>query len=78
MEDRERGLLVAEAEPVGFPDFLKTVRIEPLNYGFMVNVGCQSFAIESTEKLLKLLAAYYTDPRTVEKQWMDTRTLPEV
>jgi len=53
-------------------DNLREIRIEPLNSGFIVRVGCQSAAIETNESLLKGLKAYLEDPRGFEKKWFGT------
>jgi hypothetical protein len=49
----------------------KTITIESLNYGFAVNVGCQSFAIENVDTLVNMIGKYLKDPKTVEKQWFN-------
>lgn len=46
-----------------------SIHIEPLNFGYMVRVGCQSFAIETADKLVTAMAAYLADPAKVQKQW---------
>ena len=46
-----------------------SIHIEPLNFGYMVRVGCQSFAIESTDKLVTALAAYLAEPEKVQNMW---------
>ena len=51
------------------------IKITALDYGYMVKVGCQSFAIESTEKMIKNLEAYLNDPRGVEKKWNEKKEL---
>ncbi len=48
----------------------KEVRIRPLNHGYVVEVGCQSFAIESADKLTALINQYLKDPVEVEKAWL--------
>ncbi len=51
------------------------IKIKPLNYGYIVNVGCQSFAIEDKNKLLKNLEAYLTNPSATEKKWRENKEL---
>ena len=53
------------------------ISVEPLNRGFVVRVGCQSFAISSKQELVKLFAAYVLDPVKVEADWMKEGKLPE-
>lgn len=48
----------------------KEIVIRPLNHGYVITVGCQSFAIENAFKLSGLLLAYLRDPVEVEKAWM--------
>lgn len=48
---------------------LRDIRIQPLNSGYLVNVGCQSVAVETTEALLKALTSYLNNPTKFEKQW---------
>ncbi len=60
-----------ETEPVQTQDrtvpmFSHSINIQPLNRGFLVNVGCQSIAFESHEKMLKYLSEYLSDPRGFE------------
>jgi hypothetical protein len=52
------------------------VNIRPLNYGFIVEVGCQTFAIERVEDLISKLSAYLTTPNEVAGIWMNERKLP--
>jgi len=48
---------------------IQKINIEPLDYGFRVKVGCQLFAVESVESLLKKLTLYYNNPKKVEDHW---------
>jgi hypothetical protein len=57
-----------EERPVEQP-LIRQINIEPLNYGFMVRIGCQTFAIETPDKLIEKLTGYLKDPNTVEKKW---------
>ena len=45
------------------------IRIEGLNYGYLVKVGCQSAAIETKEKLVRWLDAYLINPDKVKAEW---------
>jgi len=47
------------------------IQIESLNFGYIVRVGCQSFAIESADKLVTALAAYLAEPEKVQRMWFD-------
>ena len=48
----------------------REISIIPLNHGFMVRIGCQSFAIESIDKLTSLLNRYLTNPAKTEESWL--------
>lgn len=52
----------------------REITIKPLNYGFVVTVGCHSFAIETKEKLVEKLRQYYDNPAKTE-QWHQTKSL---
>ena len=48
---------------------LREVNIRPLSSGYLVNVGCQSVAVETTETLLKTLGEYLNNPTGFERDW---------
>lgn len=48
---------------------LRSINIEPLNRGYVVRVGCQTFAIGSKKLLLAKLTEYLTDPQGTENKW---------
>lgn len=45
----------------------KEINIRPLDYGFIINVGCQTVAIESKQDLIKYLTEYIQNPLELEK-----------
>jgi len=47
------------------------VHISQLDHGYQVSVGCKTFAIEGTAKLISLLAAYLDNPIEIEKKLED-------
>lgn len=51
------------------PDTLRQIRISELNNGFVVEVGCKSFAIETKARLITLLASYIQEPRATEEKY---------
>ena len=53
----------------------REINIQSLDYGYIVNVGCQSYAIEGIEKLITNLEAYLKDPNMVERKWFKDRKL---
>ena len=54
---------------------MREVNIRQLNHGYFVQIGCQQFAIETSEKLLSALADYMKDPQGTEKAWFDGKFL---
>lgn len=48
---------------------LREVVIKPLSSGYLVSVGCQSVAVETTENLLNALGKYLKNPAEFEKNW---------
>ena len=52
------------------------INIKQLSYGYVVNIGCQSFAIENSETLIKGLSNYLKSPSECEKVWMKDKRLP--
>ena len=48
----------------------REINIQPMNYGFVVIVGCQTFVFETAEKMLTNLTAYLADPDVMERAWM--------
>lgn len=60
-------------ETTGYPSgkVKHQIQIEPLDYGFIVKVGCQTLAVESSERLLKGLTKYYANPNKAQKDWFE-------
>jgi len=52
----------------------RKISIQPLNHGYLVRVGCQSIAFETTAKLLDELRDYLLDPEKTEHIYMETST----
>ena len=73
MEDREvdyGGEVQAESPS----NHLREVNIKPLDSGYLVKVGCQSVAVETTEALAKALNDYFTRPEAFERAWFKNRS----
>lgn len=69
-ENRPTGqAMLAEAPRPENP--MRRIEIQPQGYGFLVTVGCQSFAIETKERLIEKLTAYLFNPVETEKKWFD-------
>ncbi len=52
---------------------MRGIFIDPLNYGFIVKIGCQKFAIETKERLIEKLTEYINNPQDVERKWMRSK-----
>lgn len=50
---------------------MRPIEINSLNRGFVVRVGCQSFAIESKETLIQKLIEYINDPEKTEQKYQE-------
>lgn len=64
------------ADPSPTFNQLHTINIRPLHYGFIVEVGCQTFAVEKVEDLVSRLSAYLTTPNEVAFNWLHENKLP--
>lgn len=65
----------APTPPIETPKKAYSINIEQLDFGYIVRVGCQTFAVESIEKVVANLEAYLKDPKDIEKQWYSNKTL---
>lgn len=54
---------------------IREITIKPLDYGFIVKVGCQSFAMETKETVVEKLTTYLNNPSDTEVKWMRDRIL---
>lgn len=59
----------APTAPFG-PDRIKEIRISQVDHGYIINVGCQTFAVESIKRLVKNIEKYLESPEEIEKAWM--------
>ena len=58
-----------------YPSKARQITIEQMDFGYIVRVGCQTYAIETIEKIMINLGDYLKDPGKVEGEWYKTRTL---
>lgn len=49
----------------------REISIQPMNYGFVVRVGCQTFVFETAEKMMTNLNSYLADPDGIERAWLN-------
>ena len=61
-------------EQVGTPNY--QIIVHPLTSGYTVQIGCQSFAVESVESLIYRLSAYLRNPEKVISDWTEFGKLP--
>ena len=64
-----------EIDEIVIPNNKHNVTIHSLDFGYNVKIGCQNFAVETVEKLIKNLEAFLNDPRGTEKKWTKERKL---
>jgi hypothetical protein len=48
---------------------IRPIQIDQLNRGYVVRVGCHSFAIADAPELIAYLTTYISDPNKTEKNW---------
>jgi hypothetical protein len=48
----------------------RQITITPQDYGYLVNVGCQTVCIETKEKLIEKLIAYINNPSETEQKYL--------
>lgn len=74
MEERA---CLAEPMPIhSYENLNYRIEINTLNHGYVISVGCQTFAIEERERLISLLAAYLRNPGEVQRDWTENKLLP--
>lgn len=47
------------------------IRVDGLNIGYVLNVGCQSIAVQNKEQLKKLICDYIDNPEEVAKKYTE-------
>lgn len=50
---------------------VREITITPLDYGFVLKVGCKSIALDSPQKLLFGLKKYLSNPDKVESEFLE-------
>ena len=51
----------------------REINIVEMDYGYMVRVGCQSFAIEKTDDLIEKLTMYLRNPEVTEEMYFNNK-----
>jgi hypothetical protein len=75
-DDRANRPISLENDTIAkYPSKARQITIEQMDFGYIVRVGCQTFAIESYGKVINNLIDYLKDPEATEANWYKTRTL---
>lgn len=53
------------------PNKIRNILIKEVNRGFIVEVGCHTFAISTRAELTTKLTEYINEPDKTEKKWYD-------
>lgn len=51
------------------PNKIRQINIEEVNRGFIVRVGCHTFAISTKAELTTKLTEYINEPEKTEQKW---------
>lgn len=62
-----------KVEPVCSPKYnkIREINIQEVNRGYIVRVGCHTFAISTKEELMPKLEQYINSPEDTERKWND-------
>lgn len=66
--DVNKVLYFSEREEKGL---MRHLTIKQLDHGYVVEVGCKSFAVPSKEELCKYLIRYINNPVAMEKEYWE-------
>jgi hypothetical protein len=72
---RDNACVDGQPQAINQKPKIREMSIKQLDLGYVVRVGCQEFAIETSEKLLVGLGTYLNDPQATEKAWFDGKFL---
>ena len=51
------------------PGRVRDISISQVNYGYIVKVGCHTFAFETADRLIEKLGTYLKEPNKTESRW---------
>jgi len=54
---------------------IRSITIRQLNHGYVVEVGCQTLAIENVGKLISLFAEYLNNPSATEQKYREGKLI---
>lgn len=65
------GCVNTEPQPIQerSPNKIRQINIEEVNRGFIVRVGCHTFAISTKAELTTKLTEYINEPEKTEQKW---------
>lgn len=66
---REAPLMGIDSQAPMVENKIRETRIQQLNSGYLVNVGCHSFAFSTKEELVTKLMQYINAPAETERKW---------
>lgn len=67
--------MVGRDAPSNDSERIREISIRELNRGFIVNVGCHSFAISTSDELIRLITDYIKSPSDTEYKWFNGELL---
>lgn len=56
---------------------LRSINVQPLSRGYVLNVGCQSIAVSNKDSLKQLLNMYIDNPQQTEDDYYAGKILPK-
>lgn len=62
---------IRDMNPVAEKKRTREITITPLDYGFVLKVGCKTIALDSPQKLLFGLKKYLANPDKVETEFLE-------
>lgn len=60
---------LTDPAPLIYENKIRPINIEEVNRGYIVRVGCHTFAISSKVELITKLTEYINEPAKTEKKW---------
>ena len=49
----------------------RAIWVKQLDFGYTVEVGCQTFAIQDLDNLIRLVSSYLKNPEELEQAWRE-------
>lgn len=58
-------------DSVKTPSKIRDIKLQQLDYGYILSVGCKNIALDSPEKILYALKQYLKDPSGTENKFLN-------